>query len=105
MKINLHFKSIYYGLIEFEYEWSNYFNELNYSSNYYRYIYSIGREFDYLLKRKYSVDNLQEGILNRNPENTQFYLSYSYDDLPKDIYQNFTHFQFGNYIVTVNLDF
>lgn len=97
--------SIYYGLIEFEYEWSNYFNEINYSSNYYQYIYSIGREFDYLLKRKYSVDNLQEGILNRNPENTQFYLSYSYDDLPKDIYQNFTHFQFGNYIVTVNLDF
>tara|TARA_B100001248_G_C27392530_1_gene463310 strand:- start:1239 stop:3005 length:1767 start_codon:yes stop_codon:yes gene_type:complete len=97
--------SIYYGLIEFEYEWSNYFNEINYSSNYYQYIYSIGREFDYLLKRKYNVDNLQEGILNRNPENTQFYLSYSYDDLPKDIYQNFTHFQFGNYIVTVNLDF
>ena len=42
--------SIYYGLIEFEYEWSNYFNEINYSSNYYQYIYSIGREFDYLLK-------------------------------------------------------
>jgi len=97
--------SIYYGLIEFEYEWSNYFNEINYSSNYYQYIYSIGREFDYLLKRKYSVDNLQEGMLNRSPENTQFYLSYAYDDLPKDIYQNFNHFQFGNYIVTINLDF
>ena len=97
--------SIYYGLIGFEYEWSNYFNEINYSSNYYQYIYSIGREFDYLLKRKYSVDNLQEGMLNRSPENTQFYLSYSYDDLPKDIYQNFNHFQFGNYIVTINLDF
>ena len=42
--------SIYYGLIEFEYDWSNYFNEINYSSSYYGYIYSIGREFDYLLK-------------------------------------------------------
>ena len=42
--------SIYYGLVEFEYEWSNYFNEINYASPYYKYIYSIGREFDYLLK-------------------------------------------------------
>ena len=41
----------------------------------------------------------------QNPEDTQFFLSYSFDDLPKDIYKNFNHFQFGNYIVTVNKDF
>ena len=97
--------SIYYGLIEFEKEWSDYFNEINYSNSYYEYIYSTGREFDYLLKRKYGIDNLQEGLLRRNPEDTQFFLSYSFDDLPKDIYKNFNHFQFGNYIVTVNKDF
>ena len=97
--------SIYYGLFEFEYEWSNYFNEINYSSSYYKYIYSIGREFDYLLKRKYDIDNLNEGILNRSPENSQFFLSYSFDDLPTDVYENFNHYQFGNYIITINLDF
>ena len=97
--------SIYYGLIEFEKEWSDYFNEINYSNSYYEYIYSTGREFDYLLKRKYGIDNLQEGLLRRNPEDTQFFLSYSFDDLPKDIYKNFNHFQFGNYVVTVNKDF
>ena len=97
--------SIYYGLFEFEYEWSNYFNEINYSSSYYKYIYSIGREFDYLLKRKYDIDNLNEGILNRSPENSQFFLSYSFDDLPTDVYKNFNHYQFGNYIITINLDF
>ena len=97
--------SIYYGLFEFEYEWSNYFNETNYSSSYYKYIYSIGREFDYLLKRKYDIDNLNEGILNRSPENSQFFLSYSFDDLPTDVYENFNHYQFGNYIITINLDF
>jgi hypothetical protein len=97
--------SIYYGHLEFEYEWSNYFNEINYSSSYYRYIYSIGREFDYLLKRKYDIDNLDEGILNRSPKNSQFFLSYSYDDLPKDVYKNFDQYQFGNYILTINLDY
>lgn len=97
--------SIYYGLMEFEYEWSNYFNQINYSGSYYKFIYSNGREFDYLLKRKYGIDNLQEGFLNRNPDNTQFFLSYSFDDLPTDVYKNFNHYQFGNYIVTVNLDF
>ena len=64
--------SIYYGLLEFEYDWSNYFNEINYSSSYYGYIYSIGREFDYLLKRKYDIDNVNEGLLIKSPENTQF---------------------------------
>ena len=81
--------SIYYGLIEFEYDWSNYFNEINYSSSYYGYIYSIGREFDYLLKRKYDIDNVNEGLLIRSPENTQFFLRFSYDDLPKNLYRNF----------------
>ncbi len=97
--------SIYYGLLEFEYDWSNYFNEINYSSSYYGYIYSIGREFDYLLKRKYDIDNVNEGLLIRSPENTQFFLRFSYDDLPKNLYRNFNEFQFGNYIVTINLDF
>ena len=97
--------SIYYGLIEFEYDWSNYFNEINYSSSYYGYIYSIGREFDYLLKRKYDIDNVNEGLLIRSPENTQFFLRFSFDELPKNLYKNFNEFQFGNYIVTVNLDF
>jgi len=97
--------SIYYGLIEFEYEWSRYFNEINYSSSYYNNIYSIGREFDYLFKRKYNIDNVNEGMLNRSPENSQFFLSYSFDDLPTDVYKNFSLHQFGNYIITVNLDF
>jgi len=97
--------SIYYGLIEFEYEWSRYFNEINYSSSYYNNIYSIGREFDYLFKRKYNIDNVNEGMLNRSPENSQFFLSYSFDDLPTDVYKNFSHHQFGNYIITINLDF
>ncbi len=97
--------SIYYGLVEFEYEWSNYFNEINYASPYYKYIYSIGREFDYLLKRKYDINNVDEGMLIRSPENTQFFLRFSFDDQPKNLYENFNEYQFGNYIVTVNLDF
>ena len=58
--------SIYYGLIEFEYTFSNDFNKLNYSNPYYQFIYSNGREFDYLLKRKYGIKNSQEGILKRS---------------------------------------
>ncbi len=97
--------SIYYGLIEFEYEWSNYFNETYYSDSYYQYIYSTGREFDYLLKKKYGIDNLQEARLNRTQENTQFFLSYSFIELPENIYQNFEVIEFGNYKLIVNLDF
>ena len=54
---------------------------------------------------KYDIDNLNEGILNRSPENSQFFLSYSFDDLPTDVYKNFNHYQFGNYIITINQDF
>ena len=97
--------SIYYNLIEFEYGWSNYFNEINYSSSYYEFIYSNGREFDYLLKRKYGIDNSQEGKLIRSPKNTQFFLSYSFTEFPRNIYQNYKIIQFGNYSLMINLDF
>ena len=97
--------SIYYGLIGYDYKWSIYFNEIIYSSFYYNYKYSIGREFGYLLKRKYINDNINKGMLNRTRENRQFFLSYSFDDLPSNVYKNFTNLQFGNSIVTVNLDF
>ena len=97
--------SIYYNLIEFEYDWSNYFNEINYSSSYYEFIYSNGREFDYLLKRKYGIDNSQEGKLIRSPKNTQFFLSYSFTEFPRNIYQNYKIIQFGNYSLMINLDF
>jgi hypothetical protein len=97
--------SIYYGFIEFEYNFSNNFNKLNYSNPYYQFIYSNGREFDYLLKRKYGIKNSQEGILKRSYEDTQFFISYSFDGIPDNIYQKYSLHKFGNYIVLVNLDF
>ena len=96
---------IYYDLGGGIYDWIPDFNEKNYSSDYYKNSFSLGRDFDYLLKRKYNIDNVNEGVLNRSPENSQFFLSYSFEDLPTDVYLNFNHYQFGNYIVTVNLDY
>lgn len=97
--------AIYYGFIEFEYTFSNDFNKLNYSNPYYQFIYSNGREFDYLLKRKYGIKNSQEGILKRSYEDTQFFISYSFDEIPDSIYQKYSLHKFGNYIVLVNLEF
>ena len=96
---------IYYDLGGGIYDWIPDFNEKNYSSDYYKNSFSLGRDFDYLLKRKYNIDNVNEGVLNRSPENSQFFLSYSFEDLPTDVYRNFNHYQFGNYIVTANLDY
>ena len=35
----------------------------------------------------------------------QFFISYSFDEIPDSIYQKYSLHKFGNYIVLVNLEF
>lgn len=94
---------IYYDLGGEVYNWIPEFNEKNYSTNYYKNSFSIGRDFDYLLKRKYNIDNTQEGKIIRSYKDTDFYIGYNFEDFPEDVYTNYQHHVFGNYRVTENL--
>ena len=94
---------IYYDLDGEIYSWIPDFNEKNYSSNYYKNSFSLGRDFDYLLKKKYNIDNSQEGNLKRSFQNTDFYIGYKFEEFPYNVYKEYKHYEFGNYRVTENL--
>ena len=95
--------NIYYDLSGDIYNWIPDFNKKYYSSDYYLYSFTLGRDFDYLFKRKFNIDNSQEGKINRISQDTDFYISYIFEEFPKDVYEKYKHYQFGNYRVTENL--
>jgi len=94
---------IYYDLGGGVYDWIPEFNKKNYSTNYYKNSFSLGRDFDYLLKKKYNIENTQEGIINRSFKDTDFYIGYIFMEFPTNIYEEYNHYKFGNYRVTENL--
>ena len=94
---------IYYDLDGDIYNWIPDFNEKNYSSEYYKNSFSLGRDFDYLLKKKYNIDNSQEGNIKRTFQNTDFYIGYNFEEFPYNVYEDYKHYEFGNYRVTENL--
>ena len=94
---------IYYDLDGGIYNWIPDFNEKNYSSEYYKNSFSLGRDFDYLLKKKYNIDNSQEGNVKRTFQNTDFYIGYNFEEFPYNVYEDYKHYEFGNYRVTENL--
>lgn len=94
---------IYYDLDGDIYNWIPDFNEKNYSSEYYKNSFSLGRDFDYLLKKKYNIDNSQEGNVKRTFQNTDFYIGYNFEEFPYNVYEDYKHYEFGNYRVTENL--
>ena len=95
--------SIYYDLGGGIYNWIPEFNEKNYSTDYYLNSFSLGRDFDYLLKKKFNIDNSQEGNLYRVFQDTDFYISYNFEEFPNNIYEKYKHYQFGNFRITENL--
>ena len=95
--------NIYYDLGGSYYNWIPEFNKKNYSTDYYLNAFSLGREFDYLFKKKYNIDNSQEGNVNRTFQDTDFYISYMFEEFPNNIYDKYKHYKFGNYRVTENL--
>ena len=95
--------SIYYDLGGGIYNWIPEFNEKNYSTDYYLNSFSLGRDFDYLFKKKFNIDNSQEGNLYRVFQDTDFYISYIFEEFPNNIYENYKHYHFGNFRVTENL--
>lgn len=95
--------SIYYDLGGGIYDWIPEFNDKNYSTDYYLNSFSLGRDFDYLFKKKFNIDNSQEGNLYRVFQDTDFYISYIFKEFPNNVYENYKHYQFGNFRVTENL--
>jgi len=81
------------------------FNNNSYDSEYYNYIYTSGREFEFLLKSKHNLDNSVDQISNKDLSNSHYYIGYVFNSFPSDIYENFQHFYFGNYRVTINLNY
>ena len=81
------------------------FNKNSYDSEYYNYIYSAGREFEFLLKSKHNLDNSIDRISNNDVSNSHYHIGYVFKSFPSDVYENFQHFYFGNYRVTVNLNY
>ena len=96
--------SIYYDLGGGVYNWIPNFNRAYYSNDYYKNSFSLGRDFDYLFKKRFKVTNNQESSFKRVYLETDFYISYNFESFPDNVYKNFKHYTFGNYRVTKNLD-
>jgi len=95
--------NIYYDLSGGIYDWIPEFNEKKYSSPYYSNSFSLGRDFDYLFKKKFNIDNSQEGNAKRAFKDTDFYIGYIFEEFPNNVYKNYKHYKFGNFRVTENL--
>ena len=57
--------SIYYDLGGGVYNWIPNFNRAYYSNDYYKNSFSLGRDFDYLFKKRFKVTNNQESSFKR----------------------------------------
>jgi hypothetical protein len=86
------------------YNGANDFNKNSYDRDYYNSIYTAGREIEFLLKSKHNLDNSVDQISN-NVSNSHYYIGYVFESFPSDVYENFQHFYFGNYRVTINLNY
>ena len=96
--------TIFFDLEGGFFNWTKDFNKNFYDQEYYDSIFTAGREFEFLLKSKHNLDNSINQILNNDISNSQYYIGYVFEDFPPDIYENFQHFYFGNFRVTVNLN-
>ena len=97
--------AVFYNLGGGSFNWTENFNTKYYNRDYYDAIFTFGREFDYLLKSKHNLNNLVNQISYKDISDSNFYISYIFESFPVDVYENFEHFYYGNYRVTINLNY
>ena len=95
---------IFYDLGGGIYDWVNEFGT-QYSPYYPSNPYTIGRGFDYILKKKYSLNNSQEGIQFRNIEESKYIISYIFNKENIEIYSEYENFYFGKLRLSINNNF
>lgn len=97
--------TVFYDLGGGHYNWTENFNIRYYNRDYYDASFTFGREIDYLLKSKHNLNNLVDQSSYKDISDSNFYIGYTFDIFPVDVYENFKHFYFGNYRVTINLNY
>ena len=95
---------IFYDLGGGIYDWVNEFGT-KYSPYYPSNPYTIGRGFDYILKKKYNLSNSQEGKQFRNIEKSKYIISYIFSPENIGIYSEYENLYFGKLRLTINNNF
>ena len=95
---------IFYDLGGGIYDWVNEFGTY-YSPYYSSNPYTIGRGFDYILKRKYDLSNSQEGKQFRNIEEAKYIISYTFSNENLEIYSKYENNYFGRLRLSINKNF
>ena len=95
---------IFYDLGGGIYDWVNEFGT-KYSPYYPSNPYTIGRGFDYILKKKYNLSNSQEGKQFRNIEKSKYIISYIFSPENIGIYGEYENLYFGKLRLTINNNF
>ena len=95
---------IFYDLGGGIYDWVNEFGT-QYLPYYPSNPYTIGRGFDYLLKKKYNLSNSQEGKQFRNIEESKYIISYIFNGENIEIYSEYENFYFGKLRLSINNNF
>ena len=95
---------IFYDLGGGIYDWVNEFGT-KYSPYYPSNPYTIGRGFDYILKKKYNLSNSQEGKQFRNIEKSKYIISYIFSPENTGIYSEYENLYFGKLRLTINNNF
>lgn len=74
----------------------------NFFAKWYKdYPYTIGRAYDYQLLKKYSIKNTYEGLNARNFGNSEYVVTYKFDQNQVLLDKNYTHFYFGQLRLSV----
>tara|TARA_Y100000816_G_scaffold107970_1_gene75297 strand:- start:2487 stop:4151 length:1665 start_codon:yes stop_codon:yes gene_type:complete len=95
---------IFYDLGGGIYDWVNDFG--TYMSPYYpSNPYTIGRGFDYILKKKYDLSNSQEGKQFRNIGEAKYVVSYIFSTGNNEIYSKYENMYFGKLRLSINKNF
>ena len=63
--------------------------------------YTIGRTYDYQLLRKYSIKNSYEGLNSRNFNDSDYIVTYKFDQHEILSDKNYDHFYFGQLRLSV----
>jgi len=95
---------IFYDLGGGIYDWVNEFGT-QYSPYYPSNPYTIGRGFDYILKKQYNLSNSQEGKQFRNIEESKYIISYIFSSENIEIYSEYENFYFGKLRLSINNNF
>ena len=95
---------IFYDLGGGIYDWVNDFGTY-YSPYYSSNPYTIGRGFDYILKKKYDLSNSQEGKQFRNIEEARYIISYTFSTENLEIYSKYENNYFGRLRLSINNNF